>query len=53
MRGRPRVYYKDNVRQWTDMKIGPVTQACQDREARRDLEMKAARAANAHPDGVA
>ena len=32
-RGRPRICYIDNVRQWTEMKMGPVIQACQDREA--------------------
>ena len=52
-RGRPRICYMDNVRQWTEMKMGQVIQACQDREAWRDLVRKAARAANAHPDDAA
>jgi len=45
-RGIPRICYIDNVRQWTEMKVGPVIQACQD----RDLVRKAVRAANAHVD---
>ena len=52
-RGRPRICYIDNVRQWTEMKMGPVIQACQDREAWRDLVRKAARAAIANPDDAA
>ena len=52
-RGRPRICYMDNVRQWTDMKMGPVIQACHDRQGWRELVRRAARAANAHPDDAA
>ena len=52
-RGRPRICYMDNVRQWTEMKMGPVIQACHDRQGWRELVRKAARAANAHPDDAA
>ena len=45
--------YIDNVRQWTDMTMSSVIQACHDREGWREIVRKAARAANAHPDDAA
>ena len=52
-RGRPRICYMDNVRQWTEMKMSSVIQACHDWEGWREIVKKAARAANAHPDDAA
>ena len=52
-RGRPRICYMDNIKQWTDLKMNEVIQACHNRERWRELVRKAARAANAHPDDAA
>ena len=52
-RGRPRTCYMDNIKQWTDLKMNEVIQACHNRERWRELVRKAARAANAHPDDAA
>ena len=52
-RGRPKISYMDNIKQWTDRKMGDVIQACHDRERWRDIVRMAARAANAHPDDAA
>ena len=52
-RGRPRICYIDNIKQWTDLKMSEVIQACHDRERWRSIVRKAARAANARPDDAA
>ena len=52
-RGRPKISYMDNIKQWTNKKMGEVIQACHDRERWRDIVRMAARAANAHPDDAA
>ncbi len=46
-RGRPRICYIDNIKQWTDLKMSEVIQACHHRERWRSIVRKAARAANA------
>ena len=52
-RGRPRIWYMDNVKQWTELNMRSVIQACHDREGWREIVRKAARAANAHKDDAA
>ena len=53
-RGRPRISFNDNIRQWTEQrKMNEVIQACHNRERWRETVRKAARAANARPDDAA
>ena len=49
-RGRPKISYMDNMKQWTGMSMRETIHACYDREEWRKVVMKAARAANALED---
>ena len=49
-RGRPKICYMDNMKQWTGMSMSDAIHACYDREGWRKIVMKAARAANALED---
>ena len=53
-RGRPRISFNDNIKQWTEQrKMNEVIQACHNRERWRETVRKAARAAKARPDDAA
>ena len=52
-RGRPKICFNDNIKQWTNLEMSEVIQACYNREHWRSIVRKAARAANARPDDAA
>ena len=53
-RGRPRINFTDNIKQWTEIgKLNEVIQACHNREQWRETVRMASRAANARPDDAA
>ena len=45
-RGRPKISYMDNMKQWIGMSMSDAIRACYDREGWRNIVMKAVRAAN-------
>ena len=49
-RGRPKICYTENIKQWTGMTMRELIHACHDSEGWRKIVMKAARAANAPED---
>ena len=52
-KGRPRIAYMDNIREWTGLTSQAAFQATRDREAWREKCRKASRAANASTDDAA
>ena len=53
-RGRPRINFTDNVKQWTEIRrLNDVIQSCHNRERWRETVRLASRAANARQDDAA